>query len=402
MAARGSPVQIILSGLAKVLCLPLPLRLALSHPRSPAEERDEGPPFDRAIGLLQALVQEPGLLPEAATVRVLDALELLETARTSFAHKAEHEAKEVDAGHAAVTELSRHLDEGGGALDDDTHAWLLDTTVPAGLSVRQGGLDESFGKKLKDSARRFSDERMGSRRLSGEMSPPPSRRSGKGPAGPAGPGMKRIMTAPVSLTELAAPRSIPKQSKGSRGHRVLACANGASGAQISAFPEDGEGAEEVDGSVRSAPPQRNGNGTEAIMEEQEEESALMVTETPSTHELVASPFFTATPSQWKFAAAIAPSLRLCSFDWEYDVVDLDVASSSHCLTSLFHEILRRYDLVHRLREESGLHIDVVKLATFLQHVEATYGDNPYRASLSQGPSTLSPPRMRIRPATNPP
>ena len=219
--------------------------------------------------------------------------------------------------------------------------------------------------------------------------------------------MKRIMTAPVYLAELAAPRSIPKQSKGSRGHRVLACANGAngasgaSGAKISAVPEDGEVAEEFDSRIRSAPPQRNGNGnlqrhdTEAIMEEQEEESALVVTETPSTDELIASPFFIATTSQWKFAAAIAPSLRLCSFDWEYDVVDLDVASSSHCLTSLFHEILRRYDLVHRLQEESGLHIDVVKLATFLQHVEATYGDNPYRASLSQGPSTLSPPRMRI-------
>ena len=397
---RRDPLRAALNALAKALCVPLPLRLAWTRPASPIDENTELQPYDRATLILQGLVEEPGQLPDAAVDQILEALTLFEAARSTLATTHHHKDGDKDAGHTAVEELARHLDEGGASVDADTEAWLLKTTVPAGLS-RGLLFDDSFKKRTR-LGRHSGEEGLRSKAKSNGVA-----RSG---------GMKRIMTAPTSLADLAPPGTSPPNQRPS-GPGVL---RRAGTGVLSLGPNEMDEAENVEEEVsrnsKSAEPLRRlgafdesklpnegprlrrgtnrdeSNGQLSAVHE----TALVncvegVPETPSTHELMASPFFTATDRRWRFAASVAPTLRAASLGWEYDVVALDAASNAHGLTSLFHELLRRHDLLHRLEEEGGLVLDVVKLAHFLQHIEETYGANPYRTQ----------PSRALQPATAP-
>ena len=195
MAQRRDPIRVALAALAKALCVPLRLTAAL-----PAEGNAEMQPFDKGVMILQNLLDEPGLLPDAAVDQVLDALENFESARSSCTNK----EKEMDSGHSAVQELARHLDEGGASVDADTEEWLLNTTVPAGLSLRPSLDADSFKHRMRRG--RHSGEAESSSSFSNKSR---SRAMGGGKSG----GMKRTMTAPVALTELAVPANSPTFSR---------------------------------------------------------------------------------------------------------------------------------------------------------------------------------------------
>lgn len=275
----------------------------------------------------------------------------------------------MDSGHSAVQELARHLDEGGASVDADTEEWLLNTAVPAGLSLRPSPDDSS--KRSVRRGRHSGDGESTSSFNSSFSEKMRSRAVGGGKSG----AMKRTMTAPVALTELTVPANPPVFSPTAVLSRagVLAPQPAEDVADVAPPPEY---VAPPPHGCRSAPSLRRVS-KDNLQAQPPEQSLIEIDETPSFHELMSSPFFTATGKRWSFAAAVLPTLRLASFSWEYDVVELDRASNSHGLTSLFHELLRRHDLVRRLEEESGLALDVVKLANFVQHVEATYGSNPY-------------------------
>lgn len=370
MAREGRELQLhspiaafmnsVANSVARAFCLPH------RNPHAQADMRmghdDHPPTLERALALLHELEAD---LPRACRRRLAELTRAVEAARASFEPKLDAEAA-----------LARHLKREGSDIDEDTEEWLRHTALPT--SSRKSNASRTPAKV--------------------------PLRSG---------GMKRIMTAPVMLTQLDAPtptvppvsplrhrsgggsmsaelqsmRSVDslitiRQHRSANADSTGSTEPGVSG--VAASPDEGARqsvlthAQPAAGKVR--PPASDGAHGVVAAASSTGFALPMVTRTPATAEVARTPSTAEMPTpghEWRLIAGFAAPLALMDLDYAFDVDELDVASGGHCLTALFAELMRRHDLPARLAEEAALEIDLNKLGAFLLRIEATYCHAPH-------------------------
>ena len=342
-----------LANMTRAFCLPAPEQQSKPPPPPVVGDNSSEAPLDSAVFVLHDLLDE---LPETSAAKLYEALTLLEAARSSMQPKLD-----------AAQELARQIGKHGKDMDADVEKWLLSTALPSGVESDVG----SFRRKRRQEA--------------------PGRK------GATASRMKRIMSAPMALTELDLPPSIPagvafgggsnsspptrRSPPDSSAPHMSRMVNRRNSAELLGVPA----CPRPYGSMPSRPSSIGGGAVAGNVDAQSIVSAAAsacassetVPLTPSQSTALGS----SSPTSASAAAATAAlCLEEASLDWTYDVQTLDADSAFRGLTSLFHELLRRLDLINRLSDEENLSVDLPKLSVRVRSSEPR-GTARYRSLL---------------------
>ena len=347
----------------------------------PSEQQEPKGPLERAISLIQALLDRR--LKNDCMSQLQEALGLLHTHQRS-------EAK-VD----PLRELERHVGEA--ELDAETEDWLMSYTMPTSLGP---GVDGTGSRSFRRSARSFSDARSSRRSATERVASNNIVLSAAGPATAPPRQLRRASTVssldalresksemssrlstpdveanyPAQKATLRAAAYGPESPKERRKSVISILAEAdltrmkQSDAPTAATPGSAAGGEGVPGQrsppplgaaaasitslLTGAPAPAASNGGEPPRPQQQTPPPPSPLPPPPLPPSSQSPNYAlAGNEEWREARR---ALREQPLDWTYDVTLLDEASCQHCLTSLFLELLDRHHLISHLEDEGQL------------------------------------------------